>query len=631
MSSTRPARTSFLSFQPPAVGEEEIEAVADALRSGWLTTGPRAAELERRFADYVGVKHALAVSSGTAAMHLSLAAAGIGPGDEVITTPITWPATANVIVHTGATPVFCDVRDSDLNIDPEAIEAAATGRTRAVMPVDLAGQPSDLGPIMSLAREHGWLVVEDAAHAVESEYRGQKVGAVADATCFSLYATKNVAAGEGGVITTDLDDLADEVRELRLTRRGHGSLYDIRTAGFKANLADLNAAVALCQLDKLDQHRQIRLRHVAALRRGDRRPRRHRVARPGSARHARPAPLCRSYRRRAGRRESRRLPGGARRREHRHEHSLPSGASPDVLPRARSHQTSSGGGEGRLGGAVAPALACARQRRHRRRDRRAPARAPEVCRPVSRLPRPVSISLKILLSVGVIAYLVWQINIGQTVKLIGSANGLYLLAALAIFLATTVGMAWRWQMLLAAKGIVEPLGWLTKLYFIGNAAGQVLPTGVGGDAARIIEHSRRKPEHKGEVAGAVILERVIGAAGNARAWWRSGSSSRSVGTTASSISSRSRSCFLALVAAGFVLLFSKRAAVLLRAVAPFASKIRLERAGRAVYRAMHAIARQPGALVVVLVVTVVMQFFRTSSRSGSAGLPSASTSRRSST
>jgi len=264
MSSTRPARAEFLSFQPPSVGEEEIAAVADALRSGWLTSGPRAAELERRFAEYVGARHALAVSSGTAAMHLALVAAGIGPGDEVLTTPITWPATANVIVHTGATPVFCDVRDSDLNIDPEALAAAATERTRAVLPVDLAGQPSDLDPILALAQERDWLVIEDAAHAVESEYRGRKVGAIADATCFSLYATKNVAAGEGGVVTTDSDALADEIRELRLMRRGHGSLYDIRTAGFKANLADVNAAIALCQLDKLDEHRRTRLRHVAA-------------------------------------------------------------------------------------------------------------------------------------------------------------------------------------------------------------------------------------------------------------------------------------------------------------------------------------------------------------------------------
>ena len=263
-SSSSQARETFLSFQPPAVGEEEIAAVADTLRSGWLTSGPRAAELERRFAEYTGARHALAVASGTAAMHLSLVAAGIGPGDEVITSPITWPATANVVVHAGARPVFCDVREADLSIDPERVAEAATERTRAVMPVDLAGQPCDLDPIMALARERSWLVVEDAAHAVESEYRGRKVGTIADATCFSLYATKNVAAGEGGMITTDRDDLAEEVRELRLMRRGHGSLYDIRTAGFKANLADVNAAIALCQLDKIEEHRRIRLRHVAA-------------------------------------------------------------------------------------------------------------------------------------------------------------------------------------------------------------------------------------------------------------------------------------------------------------------------------------------------------------------------------
>jgi dTDP-4-amino-4,6-dideoxygalactose transaminase len=257
-------RETFLSFQPPAVDEEEIEAVAETLRSGWLTSGPRAAELERRFAEHTGARYALAVSSGTAAMHLALVAAGIGPGDEVITSPITWPATANVVVHTGARPVFCDVRETDLNLDPALLPAVASERTRAVMPVDLAGQPADLDPILTLARERGWLVVEDAAHAVEAEYRGRPVGSIADATCFSLYATKNVAAGEGGVVTTDRDELAEEVRELRLMRRGHGSLYDVRHAGFKANLADVNAAIALVQLAKLERHRAIRLRHVAA-------------------------------------------------------------------------------------------------------------------------------------------------------------------------------------------------------------------------------------------------------------------------------------------------------------------------------------------------------------------------------
>jgi dTDP-4-amino-4,6-dideoxygalactose transaminase len=261
---TTPVREEFLSFQPPAVDDAEIEAVAETLRSGWLTTGPRVAELEARFAELTGARHGLAVASGTAALHLSLVAAGIGPGDEVVTSPITWPATANVVEHTGARPVFCDVRESDLNLDPQLLPFVATDHTRVVMPVDLAGQPCDLDPIMTLARERGWIVIEDAAHAVESRYRDRKVGSIADATCFSLYATKNVAAGEGGVITTDRDDLADEVRELRLMRRSHGSLYDIRRAGFKANLADVNAAIALVQLGKLEQHRAIRLRHVAA-------------------------------------------------------------------------------------------------------------------------------------------------------------------------------------------------------------------------------------------------------------------------------------------------------------------------------------------------------------------------------
>ncbi|HWM14186.1 MAG TPA: DegT/DnrJ/EryC1/StrS aminotransferase family protein, partial [Gaiellaceae bacterium] len=237
-------RDSFLSFQPPAIGEEEIEAVAETLRSGWLTSGPRTEELERRFGEYVGARHAIALASGTAAMHLSLVAAGVGPGDEVVTTPITWPATANVIVHCGARPVFADVRDSDLNVDPDAVAAAVTPRTKAILPIHLAGQPCDLDPLHAL----GLPVIEDAAHATESAYRGRKIGALSLASCFSLYATKNVAAGEGGMVTTDDDDVAAAIRNLRLMRRGEGSLYDVTVAGFKANLSDVLAAIALCQL-----------------------------------------------------------------------------------------------------------------------------------------------------------------------------------------------------------------------------------------------------------------------------------------------------------------------------------------------------------------------------------------------
>ncbi len=251
-------RETFLGFQPPAVGDQEVAAVTDAIRSGWLTTGPRAEELERRFAEYVGAKHALAVSSGTAAMHLALVALGIGPGDEVITTPLTWPATANVIVHTGATPVFADIRDSDLNIDPERVAELVTARTKAVMPVHLYGQPADLEPIWAL----GVPVVEDAAHAAESEYRGRKIGGLSEATCFSLYATKSIAAGEGGIVATNDDGLADRIRDLTIMRRGHGSLYDIAVPGYKANLSDVLAAIALCQLDKVVEHRAARIAQI---------------------------------------------------------------------------------------------------------------------------------------------------------------------------------------------------------------------------------------------------------------------------------------------------------------------------------------------------------------------------------
>src|SRR3989440_864146 len=259
MSKLSSKRATLLGFQPPAIGEEEIAEVTETLRSGWLTSGPRAAELERRMAEFLEAEHVLALASGTAALHLSLVALGVGPGDEVVTSPITWPATANVIVHTGATPVFVDVRADDLNIDPARAADAVTDRTRAVLPVDLAGQPADLDPLLEL----GLPAIEDAAHAAESSYRGRKVGSIADATCFSMYATKNIAAGEGGLIATNRGDVAQAVQDLRQMRRGDGSVYDIPVPGYKANLSDVLAAIALCQLDKVDRHREIRQRQFA--------------------------------------------------------------------------------------------------------------------------------------------------------------------------------------------------------------------------------------------------------------------------------------------------------------------------------------------------------------------------------
>ena len=257
--SSRPRRAGFLGFQPPAVGEEEVAAVAETIRSGWLTTGPKAAELERRAAELLEARHVLAVASGTAALHLALLGVGVGPGDEVITSSLTWPATVNVIVHAGAVPVLADVREGDLNVDPEAVRALVTPKTRAILPVHLYGQPADLDPLLEL----GPPVVEDAAHAFESRYRGRKVGAISAATCFSLYATKNVAAGEGGLLATDSDEVAARVDDLRVMRRGHGSLYDLAVPGYKANLSDVLATIALVQLDKLERHGAVRRRHFA--------------------------------------------------------------------------------------------------------------------------------------------------------------------------------------------------------------------------------------------------------------------------------------------------------------------------------------------------------------------------------
>jgi dTDP-4-amino-4,6-dideoxygalactose transaminase len=257
-----PVRETLLSFSPPVIGDEEIASVIETLRSGWLTTGPRARELEQRFAAYVGAPHAIATSSCTTALHLALLAAGVGPGDEVVTTSFTWPATTNAIIHAGATPVFADIEPGSLNVDAGSMEAAIGPRTRALLPVHFAGAPCDMDAIEALARGRGLSIVEDAAHAVETTVGGRKVGSIGDFTCFSLYATKSLAGGEGGVVTTASDEAAERLRLLRaqgITRDpwrrqqtrmlGH---YDVVLPGYKANLADLQAAVALPKIDRID-------------------------------------------------------------------------------------------------------------------------------------------------------------------------------------------------------------------------------------------------------------------------------------------------------------------------------------------------------------------------------------------
>jgi dTDP-4-amino-4,6-dideoxygalactose transaminase len=273
-----PVRETLLSFSPPVIGDEEVAAVIETVRSGWLTSGPRARELEQRFAEYVGAPFAIATSSCTTALHLALLAAGVGPGDEVVTTSFTWPATTNAIIHAGAAPVFADVDPGSLNVDPRAMEAAITPRTRALLPVHFAGAPCDMDAIEGLANSHGLALVEDAAHAVETTCGARKVGAIGDFTCFSLYATKSLAGGEGGVITTASEESADRLRLLRaqgITRDpwrrqqtrmlGH---YDVVLPGFKANLADLQAAVALPKIDRIDAYHADREALVARYDRG---------------------------------------------------------------------------------------------------------------------------------------------------------------------------------------------------------------------------------------------------------------------------------------------------------------------------------------------------------------------------
>jgi dTDP-4-amino-4,6-dideoxygalactose transaminase len=254
-------RSAFLPFAPPLIGEEEIAEVADTLRSGWITTGPKTRRFEEAFARKLGAPVALALNSCTAGMHVALICHGIGPGDEVITTPLTFSATVNVIEHVGARPVLVDVEPDTLNIDPRRVEAAITPQTKAIMPVHYAGHPADLAAILELAARHDLVVVEDAAHALPAKYQGYQIGSGPNPVSFSFYATKNLATGEGGMLTGAPDFLA-RARVLALHGMSagawrryerHGSwAYEVVTPGFKYNMSDIQASLGLAQLARLD-------------------------------------------------------------------------------------------------------------------------------------------------------------------------------------------------------------------------------------------------------------------------------------------------------------------------------------------------------------------------------------------
>ena len=256
-------RKDFLVFGSPAIDEPEIAEVVATLRSGWIGTGPRVVRFEEMFREYVGAQHAVALNSCTAALHLAMLVSGVGAGDEVITTPMTFCATANAIVHTSARPVFVDVELDTGNIDPDRIEAAITPRTKAILPVHYAGRPCRMDRIEAIARRHGLLLIEDAAHAIESAYHARKIGTIGDLTCFSFYVTKNVVTAEGGMVTTDNPDFAAKIKMYglhgmskdawkRFSDAGYRH-YEVLFPGFKYNMTDIQAALGIHQLARIAQ------------------------------------------------------------------------------------------------------------------------------------------------------------------------------------------------------------------------------------------------------------------------------------------------------------------------------------------------------------------------------------------
>jgi dTDP-4-amino-4,6-dideoxygalactose transaminase len=263
-------RKQFLVFAAPLIEEPEIEEVVATMRSGWLGTGPKVAKFESMFRDYTGAGYAMAVNSCTAGLHLSMLASGIGAGDEVITTPMTFCATANSIIHTGATPVFVDCdRDTQL-IDPQRIEDAITPRTKAIVPVHLCGRPCDMDAIMDIAARRNLIVIDDAAHAIETVYKGRRIGTIGHLTAFSFYVTKNVVTGEGGMVTTSNPDFADKIKMYalhgmsrdawkRFSDQGYKH-YEVLVPGFKYNMMDLQGAIGIHQLARVEENLRTRNR-----------------------------------------------------------------------------------------------------------------------------------------------------------------------------------------------------------------------------------------------------------------------------------------------------------------------------------------------------------------------------------
>jgi UDP-4-amino-4,6-dideoxy-N-acetyl-beta-L-altrosamine transaminase len=267
-----PVRKTLLPYGRQSIDDKDVQAVVDVLRSDWLTTGPKVAEFEEKIAAYVHAKHAVAFSSGTAALHAAAFAAGLKTGDEAITTPLTFAATANCVLYEGAKPVFADILPDTLNIDPDQVAARITARTKAILPVDYSGQPVDLQPLLDLADRHGLIVIEDACHALGAEYRGRRTGSVSHMTVFSFHPVKHLTTGEGGMVTTDNAGFAETLRRFRnhgisseaRDRQSAGQWeYEMVMLGFNYRLTDIGCALGLQQLTKLDEN-LARRREIAA-------------------------------------------------------------------------------------------------------------------------------------------------------------------------------------------------------------------------------------------------------------------------------------------------------------------------------------------------------------------------------